>query len=108
VRAYFDIYAVLGGAVTVGMVVSVVTHPFGHDTHLPKPWLSIPAGIIFTWGSVRTSQLLRDRQRSGAWAAIFTFATSFVAVGSYTPSLTTAARGLIGLGLLASVWRHLE
>lgn len=109
VRSYFDINAVFGVVGTCSLAAltlspslpSVVTLP-------PHPWLLIVAGAFFTWGAIQTSRMLRDRQRTGAWAASFTFAASLVVTGVHPVSLITAGLALVGLGLLASVWRYLE
>jgi hypothetical protein len=109
VRAYFDISAVLVGVITGG-ILAVTLWPSLVDYTAPPshPWLSIAAGALFTYGSVETSRLRRDRQRFGAWAAGLTFAASLVATSTHTASLATVGLGLLGLGLLASVWRYLE
>lgn len=109
VRAYFDIFAVLGAAVTGGMLVSTVWPSLLGPVTLPAhPWVSIVSGAVFTWGSVQTSRMLRDRLRSGAWAASLTFAASLIATGPQALSLPAIGLSLLGLGLLASVWQDLK
>jgi hypothetical protein len=108
VRAYFDISAVLGAAITGGMLVFTLWPSLLGPVTLPAhPWVSIVSGAVFTWGSVQTSRLLRDRLRSGAWAAGLTFVASLVATGPQVHSLPAVGLSVLGLGLLASVWRYL-
>jgi hypothetical protein len=109
VRAYFDIFAVLGAAVTGGMLVFTVWPSLLGPVALPAhPWVSIVSGAVFTWGSVQTSRMLGDRLRSGAWAASVTFVASLVATGPQALSLPAIGLSVLGLGLLASVWRYLR
>jgi hypothetical protein len=109
VRAYFDIFAVLGGAVTGGLLVSTIWPSLIGPVTLPAhPWVSIGGAALCSWGSFQTSLMLRDRLRVGAWAASLTFAASLVATGPQALSLPAVGLSVLGLGLLASVWRYLE
>lgn len=109
VRAYFDVSAALVGVITTALIVGALRPiTFGSSAALPHPWLSIAGGGLCAWGARQTSRMLRDRQRSGALAAGLTFTASLVAVGSHAPSWPAAALSLVGLGLVASVWSHLE
>lgn len=109
VRAYFDVYAVLGGVATVGMVVAALWPAAGWRV-IPEghPLLAITAGSLFTWGAVQTSRSLRKRDRFGAWAAALTFAATLALAGSHTSTLAATGLSVVGLGLVASVWRYLD
>ena len=109
VRAYFDISAVLMGVGIAGVVsFTVIPAVVGRATVSGRTLFATAAAAVFAWGSVQTSRLLRDRQRSGAWAAGVTFVASLVPVGVQSLSVATVGMSLVGLGLIASVWRHLE
>ena len=109
VRVYFDISAVLAGIITTAIIVAtLLPSALAPGTSTPRPWLAIVGGGLYAWGAAQTSRMLRDRRRSGALTAGFTFAASLVVVGSHAQSWPAVALSLVGLGLVASIWSRLE
>ena len=65
-------------------------------------------GAVLTFGYLRTDRLLSQRQKLGGYAALVclggTVVSGFLSGGStFLPGVALA-----GLGLLSTVWRHLE
>lgn len=109
VTAYFAVTGVASAAVTVGIGAAAVARSLGWRITPPNPVVAFLGGVLLTVGLIRTSYLLQRRRKEGAELA------ALCLVGSVAASF--GARGvewlalgipLLGLGLLASVWRYLE
>jgi hypothetical protein len=109
VSAYFTLYGLASAAVTVGVVTAVLIPRMGWRITPHNPWIAIPAAILMTFGFLRTARLLGERRRAGVKLAAFCLAAS-VATSVSARELGWISLGLplLGLALLASVWRHLD
>ena len=109
VSAYFTLAGLASAAVTAAIVTATLFPRLGWQITPGNPWLAIPGGALLTFGFLRTNRLLRRRQRVGAHLAVVCLGTS-VAAAVYSRDIGWFTLGLplLGLGLLASVWRHLE
>jgi len=109
VSAYFMLLGLASAAGTAGVVTAVLIPRLGWHISPSNPWIAIPYGCLLTFGFLRTARLLRRRKRAGAELAVACLATS-LAASVYARDIGWVALGLplLGLGLLASVWRRLE
>jgi hypothetical protein len=109
VSAYFTLYGLASAAVTIGVVAAVFLPRLGWHITPSNPWIAIPGAALMTFGFFRTTRLLRQRRRAGATLAAVCVAAS-LAASFYTRDVSWISLGapLLGLGLLASAWRHLE
>jgi hypothetical protein len=75
-----------------------------------RPFGLLIMGALLAFGFFRTSHLLDQRRRSGAQLAALSFLMSLAGVFTMKPGLATFVDlgvSAIGLGLVASVWKHL-
>lgn len=78
-------------------------------TTLSNSVIALAAAALVTFGFFRTSQLLDQRQKTGAAMAGLCFIGPMIGYATGTlPSLSTLIISGVGLALVASVWRHLE
>ena len=109
VSAYFTVYGLLSGVVTAGMIAAILFPRLGWQVTPSNPWLAIPLGALLTFGFLRTTRLLRQRKKTGAHLAATCLASSLVAsIQGSEFGWIAFGLPLLGLGFLASVWRHLE
>ena len=109
VSAYFTVYGVVSGAVAAGMIAAILFPRLGWHITPSNPWLAIPVAALLTFGFLRTTRLLRQRKKTGAYLAATCLASSLVAsIQAREFGWIAFGLPLVGLGLLASVWRHLE
>jgi hypothetical protein len=110
ISGYFQLSGIGAGLQTIWLTVaSVMTRPSSAGS--PKPWALIVACALLTFGFLRTSHLLDQRRRSGAQMATLCFLTTLAGVvtdGWNPAGFATIAVSAVGLGLTASVWKHLE
>jgi hypothetical protein len=107
VATYFTL-AGLGTAVITVFAAKAFLAAGWHEGFASDAAYATVVGSLLTYGYVRTDRLLSRRQKTGGYAALIclsgTILSSFVTGGSRF--MTGVA--LAGLGLLASVWQHLE
>ena len=77
----------------------------------PKLIVVLVVGALMTFGFFRTSRLLDQRRRSGGLLAILCLlmsVTTAVASSVDWVALLDLGVSVVGLGLIASVWKYLE
>ena len=109
VSAYFGLYGLVGAVATVAIAVGTFVPALGWRV-TPSNQFAALAGIgVLTFGFLRTYRLLQERRRSGALLAALCLAGSVVtdlATGRH--DWTVFALPVVGIALLASVWRHVD
>lgn len=109
VSGYFTLSGFLAAIGTVATTAALFVPDVPVQAARMNP-VAAPVILLLTAiGFFRTSRLLDRRQKSGAHLAALCFLTPLVGyLTGAAPSLSTLAFAGIGLGLVASVWRHLE
>jgi hypothetical protein len=109
VSAYFTLYGLASAAITVGIAAAVLVPGLGWRIVPANPWIAVPGSALLTFGFWRTMRLLRERKKDGAVLAAMCLASS-TAASLYARETGWLTLGIpfVGLGLLVSVWRHLE
>ena len=109
VTAYFAVTGVASAAVTVGIGVAAVARNLGWRITPPNSLGAIVGGVLLTVGLIRTSYLLQRRRKEGAeFAALCLVCSVAASFGIRGVEWLPPVVALLGLGLLASVWRYLE
>lgn len=109
VAAYFVLAGVASAAVTVGIGAAAVAPSLGWRITPPNPLVAVLGGVLLTVGLIRTSYLLQRRRKEGAeFAALCLVCSVAVSFGVRGVEWLPLGVALLGLGLLASVWRYLE
>ena len=109
VSFYFAVSGVLGALATIALGASVADPSLAFATTPKNPVVALAAGWLLTFGSFRTSYLLARRMKTGAHLAATCLACSLIGsvqAGQY--GWFVLGLPLVGLGLLASAWRHLD
>ena len=109
VSAYFKLSGVAGVLGTAAITAQLLAPDLRVQTTPLNPFAALVVAILMTVGFFRTSRLLDQRQKSGAYLATLCFIGPLIGylTGS-APSLATLVIAGTGLALVASVWRHLE
>jgi hypothetical protein len=108
VSGLFQWCAAGGAAQTTFLAIATVFPRFFPGT-VSRPLLPLAASALMTYAFYRTHHLLDERRRSGAWLAALCLATSLpTALTRSGASLLWTGISLVGLGLIASVWKHLD
>ena len=107
--AYFTLIGSASAVITVGIAAAVLVPHLAIRTVPANPYVALIGALSLTFGCFRTSRLLDRRRREGLSSAMVFLAAPLVgyATGA-SPSLPVAGAALAGLGLLASIWRHLD
>jgi hypothetical protein len=103
--AFGALCALTGIVIAVALLVpslGIVIQPVGHSV------AGFCGVTVLAVGFLRTGRLLSLRRRNGAWLAGGCFALNAVGYFMETTGPATFAVALVGLGLVASVWPHLE
>lgn len=107
VSAYFAIAAVLAGYGSALFAVAL-RYPTPGMNLSPHRVAGLVGGLLLTIGYVRIGRLLIARRKSGAQLAVGCFVFHLASYLSGTANLFAVVFALVGLVLVASVWRHLE
>lgn len=110
ISGYFQLSGI-GSAIQTVVLTAATFFPKLMPFHAPRPFALLVASALLTFGFFRTSDLLDQRRRTGAQLATLCFLTSLA--GGFardwsSSTLLGAGISALGLGLVASVWRHLE
>jgi len=109
VALYFAVSGVLGAAATLALGVAIADPSLAFTTTPENPVVALAAGWLLTFGSFRTNYLLSRRTKSGGPLAVACLGCSLIGsvqAGQY--GWFVLGLPVIGLALLASVWRHLD
>ena len=106
---YFAASGVLGALATIALAVAVADPSLAFTTTPNNPVLALAACWLLTFGSFRTNQLLSRRTKSGGLLAAACLACSLIgAIQAGQYGWFALGVPVVGLGLLASAWRHLD
>ena len=106
---YFAGSGVLGALATIALGAAIADPSLAFATMPKDPILALAAGWLLTFGSFRTSYLLSGRTKSGGQLAAACLAFSLlgsIQAGQY--GWFVLGLPIVGLALLASVWRYLD
>ena len=109
VSLYFAFSGVLGALATIAIGAAIADPSLAFATLPKNPVVALAACWLLTFGSFRTTQLLSRRTKVGAYMAVSCLACSLIGsvqAGQY--GWFVLGLPVVGLGLLASAWRHLE
>jgi len=109
VSLYFAVSGVLGAMATIAVGAAIADPSLAFATIPKNPIVALAACWLLTFGSFRTNQLLSRRTKSGGYLAMACLACSLIGsvqAGQY--GWFVLGLPVVGLGLLASAWRHLE
>ena len=110
ISSYFQLSGV--AAATAALPLAVATFfPRMLPSLSSRPVVPLIGCVLLAFGYLRTSRLLDQRRRSGAQLAALCFMASlaglFASSADWTSRLT-AGVSVIGLAMVASVWKYLE
>jgi hypothetical protein len=110
ISGYFQLSGI-GAAIQTLMLAAATLFPKALRWQGPRPFAMLAVAALLTFGFLRTNHLLDQRRRSGAQLATLCFLTSLAgafARGWSSSTLISVGISALGLGLVASVWKHLE
>jgi hypothetical protein len=109
VAGYFQLVGLAGTVLAAGLIGGLIAPPPSLEQSLLHRTINLAVAVSATYGGFRTSWLLDRRRREGARHAVTFFALPLLAAATRLTSATAALLiPLIGLGLVATVWRYLE
>jgi len=107
--AYFTLVGVAATVMTAGIAVAILVPRLGMRTVPENPLIAFAGVFSLAYGCRRTSRLLDRRCKEGvATGMIFLAAPLGGYLTGTPPSRLMLGATLIGLGILGSVWRHLD
>jgi hypothetical protein len=94
---------------TIGIAVTSLIPRLGMHTVPANPLVAFAGALSLAYGCLRTSRPLGRRRKEGvATGAIFLAAPLGGYLTGTPPGPLLLGATLVGLGLVASVWRHLD
>ena len=109
VSLYFALSGVIGAMATIALGAAIADPTLAFATTPKNPVVALAACWLLTFGSFRTNYLLARRAKAGGHLAATCLACSLIGsvqAGQY--GWFVLGLPLVGLGLLASAWRHLD
>lgn len=109
VSGYFLLVSALGAFVAAATAVALVLPGRGWTlVPLLPPAIAIPAAMLVSIASFQTGRLLDRHRRSGAILAIGWFTLQLGGYAAQVNGLLSLVVSIVGLVVMASVWRHLR